>query len=347
MKQENEEVGKRLQRQIEKDIESLTAKVTGTSVAKKYQFALNEIDRLKVELNSAIGMRKNIDTYTIKPSKQDPHSTNEATAVIVASDWHYEELIKASTVSYKNEYTIDIANERIDRFFQSGMRLVKVLERDIPIKHIVLALLGDFITGNIHEELMEGNQLLPMEAILEVQRKIASGIEFFLANFKGTIVVPCHSGNHARITHKQRVATEAGNSLENYMYQNLAIYFQKEERVKFIISEGYHSYLTIYDTIIRFHHGHSLKYNGGVGGLTVPVNKAINEWNKAIRADIDVFGHWHQMFDGGNFICNGSLIGYGAYSIKIKAAFERPKQAFFLIDKKRGKTWTTPILLTD
>jgi hypothetical protein len=54
--------------------------------------------------------------------------------------------------------------------------------------------------------------------------------------------------------------------------------------------------------------------------------------------------HFHQLRDGGNFVSNGSLIGWSSYAVSIKAEFEKPKQAFFLIDRKRGKTVSAPIL---
>lgn len=127
------------------------------------------------------------------------------------------------------------------------------------------------------------------------------------------------------------------------MYHNLARLFKGNPRVKFLISPSYHSYLKVYDYVLRFHHGHNIKYQGGVGGLFVPAFKAISQWNKGHRADWDFWGHFHQLRDGGNFICNGSLIGYNAYALSIKAEFEKPKQAFILIDKKRGKTIVTPI----
>ena len=124
------------------------------------------------------------------------------------------------------------------------------------------------------------------------------------------------------------------------------MYYRDEPRIKWIIPEGIHSYLDIYDTTIRFHHGHAVKYGGGVGGIYIPVNKAIAQWNKGRRADLDVFGHFHQLRDGGNFLCNGSLVGYNAFALSIKADYEPPKQALFLIDKKRGRTCTWPILFT-
>lgn len=50
------------------------------------------------------------------------------------------------------------------------------------------------------------------------------------------------------------------------------------------------------------------------------------------------------MRDAGNWLLNGSLIGYNAFAISIKAPYETPKQTFFLISKKRGKSGVFPIL---
>jgi hypothetical protein len=72
-------------------------------------------------------------------------------------------------------------------------------------------------------------------------------------------------------------------------------------------------------------------------GITRPIG--------AIKADLDVFGHWHQSQQNPKWVSNASLIGHNAYAIAIKAGFEPPSQTFFLMDAKRGRTVTAPIYL--
>ena len=230
-------------------------------------------------------------------------------------------------------------------FFRSGLRLTDILAKDVEIKTIVLALLGDFYTGHIHPDFMELTDTQPIHAVIRVQNMIASGIQYILDNSNYNLVIPCHSGNHARTTEKTRFATENGHSLEFYMYHFLSDHFKGEKRVKFIIPTGYMSYMDIYGMKLRFMHGHAVKFGGGIGGITIPLNKAIAQWDKSHRADLTVLGHFHQRFDGGNFIVNGALIGFSAFALSIKASFEKPSQQLFLIDKDRGKTATWPILL--
>ena len=88
-----------------------------------------------------------------------------------------------------------------------------------------------------------------------------------------------------------------------------------------------------------------MRYKGGVGGITIPINKAIDKMDRSRKADITVMGHFHTLTFGDRFIINGSMIGFGVYSDVISAAFERPQQAFFIIDSKHGLTVRAPILL--
>ena len=131
------------------------------------------------------------------------------------------------------------------------------------------------------------------------------------------------------------------------MYHLLAEKFANEDRIKFIVENGYLTYLTLFDRYtIRFHHGNAIRYKDGVGGITIPVNKAIAQWDKERPAYLDVFGHHHQqMLDAGKFVSNGSVIGYNPFAVQIRAAYQRPEQAYFIIDAERGKTVCAPILV--
>ena len=245
-------------------------------------------ETLEKKLDVVTSLRDTIDTYIIHP--KTGRTKSEAAALMVASDWHVEEIVIPQHVSGLNEYSPEIARVCAERFFTTGRKMIDMFNRDIQIKTLVLALLGDFFTGSIHEENAEGNAMRPMEACLFAQQLIASGIEYLLQRNGLKIVVVCAVGNHSRITAKIYNANEHGHSLEYYMYHNLAAHFRSNPRIRFIIPEGYHSYVDVLGTMIRFHHGHSVRYQGGVGGLYIPMNKAIAQWDKAVKADISVCG---------------------------------------------------------
>lgn len=309
----------------------------------QYGQALKTIGQLEKEIGAVKALSQGLSPLTIEP--KEPSGTSEATVVLVASDWHIEETVGAE-VGGLNRYTLEIAESRAKNFFSSSQRLIRLLQQDVKISTIVLALLGDFITNDIHgAENAEKNSLAPTDAIVTAQNWLIGGIEFLLEHTDCDIVLPCHSGNHARTTQTTRFGAENGHSLEYLMYLHMAAYFRHESRVKFLIAEGMHSYLDIYGRTVRFHHGHSIRYAGGVGGIYIPTNKAIAQWDKGRRADLDVFGHYHQLIFAPKFVCNGSLIGYNSFALSIKADYERPQQALFVIDKKRGRTANWPILM--
>lgn len=316
--------------------------------------AVKKISTLEKERDALVSLKKSPQLFDIEA--QVPSGKSESVAFMIMSDWHSEEEVLPGQVGGLNEHTLDIGDKRAKTAWRGCQRFYDIFSRDTQINTIVVGLLGDFITNSIHEDGAESNLLAPGDAIYRVQNMILSGIRFLLENTKADIHIVCHTGNHGRTTKEQRISTETGNSLEHYMYHcmrdivaNDPVAFENgRSRVKFQISEGYHSYVRLFDGkyVVRFHHGHGINYNGGVGGITIPVNKAIAQWNKGVKADLDVFGHFHTRLDGGNFVANGSLIGYNAYALRIKADFERPSQTFFLVNRKyNSKTIVTPIFV--
>lgn len=286
--------------------------------------------------------------HTGQPFKVKPISDgNEATAVIVLSDTHIEERVDSDKINGLNEYNPDIARARIERVMQGALIMVKQQQREIEINTIVLAVLGDIITGYIHEDLVETNYMSPIEATILAREILTNCIELLVSNTKCNIIVVCTMGNHGRTTEKRRIQSYAENSFEYLLYRTLEAQYSNSKRVTFKITEAYHNYLDVYGYIVRFHHGDFMSYGGGVGGITIPVNKSIAQWNQAVRADLDVFGHWHQLTFAKNFISNGSTIGFNQYALSIKAGFEPPQQAFFLIDKKRKRYTLSCPLFTE
>ncbi len=325
----------------EEAIKELRAKEYKTTAAKQYKSLLNKYDAINKQLVASMELKKAVSTHTVKATRG---VNSEATAVCLLSDWHVEEEIRPATVMGMNEYNLDIAKARADMCFVNIAKLVKKEQQAIQIKELVVGLLGDFITGRLHEENMENAQLPPMQATIFAQELIESGINFLLNNTKLNMTFVCRAGNHSRITKKIHFSTELGNSLEYMMYHNLKLRFADEKRIKFVIPESYHAYIDIYGFTMRMHHGHAVRFAGGVGGLTIPLNKAIHQWNLTRPATFDAIGHWHQYLPMPRAVVNGSLIGFSAYALANKFEFEPPTQAFFLVDKKRGKTVNIPIL---
>lgn len=276
------------------------------------------------------------------------HKKREATAVALLSDLHVDEPVRLGETPVKNEYNPAIADTSMNRFFSGLEWLIKFHREVFEIRDIVLWLGGDFMSGHIHEELKISTSGTPIETLLWLRPRLQAGIDFLLKDPKTErIIIPCSYGNHGRTTFRSYRSLGAVHSYEWLLYQWLGAIYENEPRVSILADRSAHQYLKVYDWDLHFHHGDEANYGGGIGGITVPLNKAISQWDKAAKCHYHNFGHWHQYLDTGRLALNGSMIGYSAYSMSIKAEPEPPVQSFYLIDSKRGKTCKSPIWVRD
>lgn len=314
---------------------------------REHSALFDENQRLKVQIQEMI---KAGSTPEIVVYKQPSWERSDAIACALASDWHVEEPVDKESVHGLNEYNLDIAKARAERFFTNWLRLTDIMARDSKINTMFLGALGDFFSGWIHEELMANTLLAPGDASRFVKGLFISGIDFILRESSYVLEGIMIPGNHGRMTDKMHFSDPTGTSLETVMYDALVDRYRDNPRVRLDVSGHSMRYKTFFEKYVaRFIHGYEVKYLGGIGGITIPIRKALAQWNNPIRADSTFMGHWHTFFDGGDFMVNGSLIGYNLFSQGIKAAFEPPRQSFFLINARNGgeKSVVAPIWLDE
>jgi hypothetical protein len=308
-----------------------------------------------LQLEAELGLLAEIDAARkplppVRPprkGREKPGDKRAAVACAVASDWHVEERVDPKVVQGLNEYTPEIARVRSERFFEGLAWLVLEQRQTFDLNEIYLFALGDFITGYIHEELREGNFMSPTQAIMFWLEIFERGIRYVIAETGATIKIACRFGNHGRTTAKTQIATAAANSFEWMAYHMLRKQLADEPRAVVQVDEGHHSIVEIGTYRVHLHHGDSVRSNGGIGGIDVPLNRAVAQWRNKYRSDLSIVGHFHRLQMGERLVTNGSLIGYGAYSDWLPSADPEPaQQVFFAIDAKRGKCKNTPIWVT-
>ena len=328
---------------LQKDVKTYEVSQKIKRLENGYDNAVKIIAEKEQQLHCALSFKpEDVDIYTIKPQSL---TKSEATPICLLSDWHIEEEVKKEKVDGVNEYNLKIAKSRVENVFVNFLRLVNMQAKEIDIKTCIVALMGDFISGNIHEELLVSCKLQPMDAIYYAQDLIASGIQYLLDNSNYNFIIPCVVGNHGRITKQIYSSSEQENSLEYMMYKNLQKIFERENnRVKFIIPNSDTCYLDVYGNTYRFIHGHQIKYAGAIGGIHTSAVKKIRLMNEIVNAKHTFFGHFHNYECNKIFTCNGSVIGVNCYS-KHGFGYEAPTQAFVLLDKKRGITIKAPIFV--
>lgn len=267
------------------------------------------------------------------------------TPQLTLSDWHVEERVDPKTVNGLNKYDLDIA----DRCISEVAEAFAWMHRDprFDVREAIVALLGDLFSGYIHEELAEGNFLSPVQAGAWLLPRLEKMLRTMAAKCESIerFVVVCNDGNHGRLTRKMRVATRTANSLEWFLYFNLAQRMSDDPRFVFQIADGAWNYVEVYDRVLGFTHGDNYRYLGGVGGLLIPVRRGLNEDRKYRRLDHVSMGHFHTRHDFEDISVNGSMIGITPYSMSIHCPPEKRQQSWFMLDQEYGKCLSAPIVL--
>ena len=265
-------------------------------------------------------------------------------AVALFSDAHIEETVKSASVMGLNEYNVKIARERIEKYFAN---LVSCLNTD-KVEYLLFASLGDTISGFIHEELSQSNELTPLEATFEAQNLIYNGLKYICDNtelkrikFVGIV------GNHSRVTNKIQHSNGYKMSYEWLMYKNIQKQAELEGLpIEFDIPE---SEMAIEDTSdgkrFLFIHGFQIKGsgNGTVCGIYPSLGRLSLKYGKVYKQDKIYLGHFHSCISIPNAVVNGSIIGYNSYALTNGFAYEEPSQMYELYDTNIGQLLTRQI----
>lgn len=329
------------------DLNAVKQKEELSSLRLKYAVALSELQDAQEKLE-VINSCQNIVpiNYSIDPNPKK----FDAVPVLVWSDWHIDEIVNFRAIRNSQGYNVEVAQKRVQVLLESSNQIIQIHHRDSNIQELIVALLGDFISSWIHDELVETNGLTPPEAVLMALNMLTGALENILDNCgveKVTVVES--TGNHGRITRKPFYKKAVETNYEWIIYHLLAKHFEdkNETRIQFKPPTGYFNWLNILGRPVRFHHGDAVQYHGGVGGVHIPLRKAIAQWNKKSVAVLDVLGHWHSRDISRDYVINGSLIGYSEFSERIKADFETARQSIFLLHSRFWKTAEYPIVVED
>lgn len=266
---------------------------------------------------------------------------HHATAVFMLSDLHLDEVVDLHEMDGINEYNRAIAERRLHRVVEGLVKLLRTYVSGVDLDGLVAALVGDIITGVIHDELARTNEAPPAASIAYWVPVIASALVWLADELDIPIHVPCVDGNHDRFYGKPHMKQRAETSLAWIIYNWLADHLRDDPRITFSITVAAEQLVQVYSTTLLLSHGDSFRSQGGVGGLYPSMLKWLlrrHAMYAQTKQDFDfaLIGHWHQTLWGQDFFVNGSLKGYDEYAKHLGFTFERPQQQMFLVTPERG-----------
>jgi len=289
-------------------------------------------------------------TWRAKPTREAKHA-----GIVVAclSDTHWDEVIVPEQVHFLNAYNRVIAERRLKVWAEKVVDLPRSYTRGIAIEGLVVPALGDFFSGEIHDELRRSNEASILPTILYWIERVISVAELFDREYKGAVEFDVVVGNHGRIPDKPVYKNRPQNNFEWFAWSIIRDrLLERGSRVTVNVSPAMAMTIPIYGRNHRLEHGDEFKGGSGISAALAPLmlgqhRTSVQQIAIGEPLYTMVIGHWHQVLDLPGLICAGAMKGTDEYAFGKKYRPEEAQQALWITTPERGKTVTMPVVVQD
>lgn len=318
-------------------------------------------DKLQSEneqLRVAIGGQKELKDAIVKAVEAaDPFprtewkrhvKSPEAEAVICLGDWHTREVIKENQVERVNAYNWDIQQKRAGMISIDFLRWLDIMRGGYKIDRIHIFGMADWISGDIHEELVRTNDAPPPVQAVSAGLLLGEQVLRFAANAGEVEFHPVGVDNHGRLSKKYQFKDAYVNSWNFVVYEVMKQYTSDVKNFKFHEPQGLKQFTTVGRFNFLLEHGHMLRGWMGLPHYSIQrskgreANKRMKmeraEWRKEMDVakkqygfDYNVIAHFHvgckPDYDA---LMNGSLCGTNELD-HASGRYAPPTQCAFLV----------------
>ena len=244
-----------------------------------------------------------------------------------------------------NVYSFDIFNRRLYGWATQLLTLVNLRRNSVPIDDIVIPMLGDMISGDIHEELARSNLDNCMEQMIRGANLIAQALMYLAPHFK-SVRVPCVVGNHGRMTRKPPMKDKYMD-WDFMLYQWVAAFCKNQDNISFSIPKSYVNMVEVNKNRILLMHGDSISGAGSNMSITKAITslRGVFQYKKnyevetglgyltdgePLNFDSAMIGHFHRIDEidigtGELHIC-GCMKGPDEFALQRLHTATKPKQ---------------------
>lgn len=246
-----------------------------------------------------------------KPSKPDNTAVTE---VWHFTDWHIGEMIEKDEIEGFNDFSFDIAEKRIRTYVSKALDWTKLHRNSYSVNDLVVICTGDFISGDIHEELTRTNEFPVTLQCIKAGELLASAIATAAPYFKSVRVEFIVADNHSRLLRKPQFK-EGGYNSYNYIVGKFAESVLKDHKnVKFNLYPVVQTIIDVQGIRYLCSHGNCVKGVNGIPyyGMQRKVGKeafARMNMDKSLHFSKLILGHYHVPMKAIDYIMGGSLSG--------------------------------------
>ncbi len=307
----------------------------------------SEVSRMLGVLASA---PKDPPPWLVDATKRRTGATPEV-PVCTFADWHAGEVVSRAELNGVNEYNMDIMEKRARRLVERVISLAKEYGPG-TYPGAVVNLVGDFVSGGLHDELLKTDECEILPQVLRV-RDVLHWALGQMADAFGHIYVPCVAGNHGRGTARPEFKRYVYKNFDWLIYKLLQRDFARDDRVQFDIRPSNEVLYRVFGQRYFLMHGDMLGVKGGDGiiGSIGPIMRGevkVRGYADTARMAYDmlVLGHFHQELWLPRAIVSNCLKGPCEYGKnQLRASPSEPAQSLWFVHPRYGITsrWSVKV----
>jgi hypothetical protein len=259
-------------------------------------------------------------------------------------------VISSENMDGLNEFNVGVAQRRYQKLVE---RTVDIAFNHLPknvYDGVVYLRGGDMVSGDIHQELRETNELSSVPAVRSLVESEVRGIEELQRAF-GRVHVVSVPGNHGRTTLKPPTKRAADN-YDTLSAWWLESHFRDRQGLTWQTPNSTDAVFDLHGRLYLATHGDNIGSRGGQGfvgpAATIlrGMKKTMDEYARRGIALSKMFvGHFHTAYDLGYGWSNGSLPGYSEFARANRMTPEAPVQWLIFFHPKYGATSTWKVQL--
>ena len=274
------------------------------------------------------------------------------------TDTHIGDNVELEEMMGLNEYNIDIFNKRLYGWANQVVTLAELRRNSAEVGELIVPMLGDMISGDIHEELARTNNDHCMGQMIRGANLISQALMFIAPHFD-KVRVPCVVGNHGRMTRKPPMKNKYMD-WDYMMYQWVSVFCQNQKNIEFHIPKTFMTTINVCNRNILLAHGDFI--NGGGSGTSI--NRGVSNmrnvlsFRKGLKEEINniqdnslesvpdnydsaLLGHFHRIDEidigtGAVHIC-GCMKGGDEFAMQRVQAINKPRQLVLYYHPKYGE----------
>lgn len=354
--------------EVQHDLELEEVRVRGRRTDAKYRRLLRQQAFEERLLTAAKAFLKTFTPVKAPTIPRLPESLRETPQADVAnwSDFHWMETVDFDEMRGLNAYNFDMGKKRLEFLVDSMLNIRFRHHSVIPVKELNLNILGDLVSGEIHDELLATNEASYMEAVYIGGSVLAQAIRE-LAGHYPQVHIRSVPGNHARKA-KQKSFKQRYVSWDQMMVHNARLMLRDQKNITWHIPKSFFTVAEIEGFKHLLYHGDDIKSWAGIPFYGI--SRAIGQFQQLISAepmahpdpekraesdrlyeptmlDYIHIGHFHQAtslpMPRGELFVNGALIGTNEFAMGAMRAHSQPIQWFMGCHPEHGVTWRYPI----